>query len=384
MEPSRRITYTWIDNGHELALLIPKMRQTGRIAVDTEGDSLHHYYQKICLIQITIDGRNYIIDPLAGIDMLEFLEVLASKPLIFHGAEYDLRMFRSSLGFRPRNEIFDTMLAGLILGYDQLSLAALAKRFVNITLPKQGQKSDWSRRPLTESQLDYAAEDTHYLAHLANCLSRELHRLGRTDWHREMCENMVRLSTIDAPVDIENDWRITGTSLLNPRQMAFVRQIWYWRENEARNADIPPFKVLDNRHIIDLALWASSHFSHSFSGAPKLPRNCIGHRFSALRKAIIRARNLPRTKWPGPRKPRRDNPKSNRVSKPGMDALRSECAHIAQRLGITPSVLAPRAALAALLRNRPRTINEIMQAGPLMRWQANLVKSALDRIIDTL
>ena len=356
------------------------MRQAGRLAIDTEGDSLHHYFQKICLIQMTIDGKNYIIDPLSGIDLSEFLDVLASKPLILHGGEYDLRMMRSSFGFIPRKEIFDTMLAGVILGYEQLGLVALVKRFMNIELSKKGQKSDWSRRPLSDEQLEYAAEDTKYLAPLANCLARELHRLARTEWHKETCANMVRLSMMDSPEDKENQWRIPGSSALTPRQMAYVRQIWYWRENEARNADIPSFKILDNRRIIDIAIWASSNNWNNFAGMPSLPRNCIGRRLSALRKALIKARNLPKALLPGPRKQKRHEIKTGRVNKQALIMLREECTHVALKNNISPSVLAPRAALAALLRNKPGNIAEMMAAGPLMHWQATLVKPAYDRV----
>jgi len=384
LEPPRHILYTCIQKDDELSPLIARMKQAGRLALDTEGDSLHHYFQKICLIQLTIDGRNYIIDPLSGMDLSEFLDVLASKPLVLHGAEYDLRMMRASFGFIPRNEIFDTMLAGVILGYDQLGLVALVKRFLNVELSKKGQKSDWSRRPLSDEQLEYAAEDTRYLAPLANCLARELHHLARTDWHKEICANMVRLSMIDAPEDRENEWRIPGTSTLLPRQMAYVRQIWYWREDEARHADLPSFKILDSRRIIDIAVWATSHNPHSFTGMPSLPRNCIGRRLNALRKALIKARNIPKPYLPGPRKQHRQENKTNRVSKPALASLREECAHIAVRLGIAPSVLAPRAALAGLIRSKPRNIAEIMAAGPLMRWQAILVKPALDRVIEHL
>lgn len=381
MDPKKKTPYIIIEKDSELPLLISRMKQAGRLALDTEGDSLHHYYQKICLLQLTIDGKNYIIDPLSGIDLSEFLDVLASKPLVLHGAEYDLRMMRASFGFIPQNGIFDTMLAGVILGYDQLGLVALAKRFLNIELSKKGQKSDWSHRPLAEEQLEYAAEDTKHLAPLANCLARELHKLARTDWHKEICANMVRLSMIDAPEDKENEWRIPGSSALSPRQMAYVRQIWYWRENEARNVDIPSFKILDNRRIIDIAFWASSNNWHSFEGMPSLPRNCIGRRLAALRKALIKARNMPKTALPGPRKQKRSDSKPGRVSKPALAMLREESAKIAAKYEIAASVLAPRAALAGLIRNRPRNIAEMMAAGPLMRWQALLVKPALDDIL---
>ena len=381
MNPQRSARHSYIKTDDTLDSLVAGMRKAGRIALDTEGDSLHHYFEKVCLIQLTLAGSNYIVDPLSGIDIPKFRRVLADKRLILHGAEYDLRMLRASTGFRPRDEVFDTMLAAQLLGYEQLGLAALTERFLGVNLTKQGQKSDWSRRPLTQAQIRYAVDDTRYLERLADRLLRELRKLGRLEWHQETCENMVRATACESPQDRENAWRIKGLSLFRPRQLAFVRQIWYWRENESRRADLPPFKIMGNKLILDLAVWAASHPRSPLRHGPKLPRHCTGHRLSALKRAIRKARHLPETKWPGPRKRRRESTLNGHVLKSEVEALRTECSRLADRLGIDPSVLAPRATLAAIARKRPRTVKEIMSCGPLMRWQANLLKTGIKRIL---
>jgi ribonuclease D len=119
-------------------------------------------------------------------------------------------MMRASLGFRPRREVFDTMIAAQLLGIEQIGLAALIERFFAITIGKEGQKSDWSRRPLSEKQLRYAVNDTRFLERLADRLGGELGERGRVDWHVESCRAMVESTRPDNARDPEVVWRIKG------------------------------------------------------------------------------------------------------------------------------------------------------------------------------
>ena len=185
-------SYKYIDTVNTLKDLTLKVKKSKQVAVDTEADSLHHYFEKVCLIQLTINNTNYIVDPLAKLDLSDFLNNLSEKPLILHGADYDLRMLQSSFGFRPKNRIFDTMIAAKLLGYNKFSLAALVNHFFNITLKKQGQKSNWSKRPLSESQLEYASYDTHFLEEIAANLKDELKKLNRYNWFHETVDFMVQ------------------------------------------------------------------------------------------------------------------------------------------------------------------------------------------------
>ena len=171
--------YSYIDTDSAMQSLLPCLDDATAIAIDTEADSMHHYYEKVCLIQLTVAGANYIVDPLAGIDLARFLKILAQKPLILHDAGYDLRMMKTSFDFSPKEPVFDTMLAAQLLGFEKFALAALIEHFFNITATKKGQKSDWSRRPLKQFQLDYAVDDTRYLHELADKLNHQLQKLNR-------------------------------------------------------------------------------------------------------------------------------------------------------------------------------------------------------------
>ncbi|MCX6348567.1 MAG: HRDC domain-containing protein [Candidatus Aureabacteria bacterium] len=369
--------YIFVDTAEGLSALAGRIAAVPQVALDTEADSLHHYYEKICLIQLAVAGDNYIVDPLAGLDLAGLLGALDGKEILFHGADYDLRLLRSSLAFTPRGPIFDTMLAARLLGFERLGLAALAQEFLGVTLNKGGQKFDWSRRPLPEDKLAYAANDTRHLETLAGLLLARLRERGREEWHRETCEILLRDTREDrGEKEPDEVWRIKGLKDFTREQLALVRGLWHWREEEARQADIPPFKVLGNAQLIDLALWLHGHSGRPLSRGPKLPRNCLGRRLEALEKAIAEARSLPAERRPTPPERKRFIPSSpQEVAR--FDALRAAVAAAAGKLGIPASVLAPQASLWAIARAAPRTEDEIMTSGGLARWQARLLSPLL-------
>ena len=369
--------YVYVRESTVLERLIRRIRRAERVAVDTEADSLYNYFEKVCLVQLSLGGEHFLVDPLLELDLTGFLEALAEKPLIVHGGDYDLRMMRASMGFRPRREVFDTTIAAQLLGIERIGLAALIERFFDITIGKEGQKSDWSRRPLTEKQLRYAVNDTRFLERLAERLRGELLQRGRVDWHRESCRAMVDSTGRDNSRDPEEAWRIKGAGRLTRRQLAYLRELWRWRDMHARRANLPPFKVFGNQQILYLLQWAESHHGMPLDQGPKLPRNIVGSKLRTIEEAIARAAAMPPARWPERSRPEHGN--TPRVdNKEQIDALRGECAQIAKELEIAPSTLAPRAALDAIVRSRPRTLDEIMASGGLLRWQAELVQTAVE------
>lgn len=373
-------TFVYVRDAARLQSLIERLGRAGRVAVDTEADSLHNYFEKVCLIQLSCAGEHYIVDPLSGLDLTGFMKALADKPLILHGADYDLRMLRVSMGFRPRGEVFDTMIAAQLLGLEQIGLAALVERFFGCTIGKEGQKSDWSRRPLSDKQLHYAVNDTRFLEQLAGRLHGELSARGRIGWHSESCRAMVQSSGRDSSRDPEEAWRIKGAGRLTRRQLAYLRELWRWRDQHARRANLPPFKVLGNEQILDLLRWADSHTGVALQHGPRLPRNIVGARLSSLEEAIARAAETPPAQWPELRKLDRDYAPHNDC-KEQIDALRSACAQIAAELEIAPSTLAPRAALEAIARSGAASIDEVMKRAGLLHWQAELIQDAVKEVL---
>ena len=368
--------YVYVCDSAALERLTRYIGDGRSVALDIEADSLHSYTEKVCLLQLSVGGRHFVVDPLSELDFGGLVEALAEKPLIAHGGDYDLRMLRAWRGFRPRGEVFDTMIAAQLLGIEQIGLAALVEKFLDIAMTKDSQKSDWSRRPLTEKQLRYAANDTRHLEGLAECLHGELLERGRVEWHRESCRAMVDSTGRDRPRDSREAWRIKGAGRLTPRQLAYLRETWGWREERARRADRPTFKVLGNRQLLELVQWVESHPGEPLEKGPKLPRDIVGSRRRALKHAIDRAAAMTPAEWPERIKAPRVHPPP--IDQQQLDALRSKCAEIAEGLEIAPSTLAPKAALEAIVQERPRSLDEIMASTGLLRWQAKLLWPALD------
>jgi ribonuclease D len=372
--------YVYIREPAAMESLVRHIGTAERVALDTEADSLHNYFEKVCLIQLSLEGEHYLVDPLSGLDMSGFSEALAEKPLIVHGGDYDLRMLRAALGFRPRGEVFDTMIAAQLLGIEQIGLAALIERCFDIVMEKEGQKSeqksDWSRRPLSEKQLSYAINDTRFLEQLAEHLDRDLGERGRIDWHKESCRAMVESTGRDRLRDPEQAWRIKGSGRLTRRQLAYVRELWHWRDRHARRANIPSFKIFGNQQMLDLVQWLDSHPAVPLQQGPKLPRNIRDTLLLTLEEAIARAAGMKPAEWPERRTPERPAALPAAVIEQ-TNALRGECVGIAKELEIAAATLAPRAALEAIARSQPRTVDDIMESGGLLRWQAKLVEGAV-------
>ncbi|MFH2002112.1 MAG: HRDC domain-containing protein [Planctomycetota bacterium] len=380
--PTSDHPYVYIDHDEALIALANEMEGHERVGLDTEADSLHHYYEKVCLIQLSLGEDNYIIDPLADMDLAPFLSRLSQKRIVLHGSDYDLRILRSDFGFKPENGIFDTMLAAQILGHEQLGLAALVKQYFDMTLTKQGQKFNWSMRPLPESQLVYASDDTRYLLPMADRMIQGMQALGREGWHQESCDALIQYTRTDrAPPDPDQIWKIKGLKTFSRKELVFVRSLWHWREKEAQQSNTPAFKILGNAFLLNLASCAAAYPDDWLENCPKLPRTCRGNRFEKLKQAVAEAKNLPKDEWPKLRKkayvPLTD------LELNQINMLRKACSKMADRLKITPSVIASRASIEAIVKTMPRNLDEVMENGRMTRWQAELLMEEIQKVLST-
>ncbi len=270
------------------------------------------------------------------------------------------------------------MIAARLLGYERLGLSSLVEQFSGRAVSKGGQKSDWSRRPLSPSQLKYAVDDTRYLEPLADRLLDELGRRGRLPWFEQCCEAAIEATASDREADPDRQWRIQGVRDLTRSQAAFVRELWKWREREAQRADRPAFKILGNEALFDMAVWAEAHPQAGLAHAPKLPRDFRGARLNSLQEAIHEAGHLAPSDWPEPR-PRFTG--ERQWPGRGFDRLRNDVARLARELGVHPSVIAPRTALMDISRLRPTDAAGIRQAGRLLPWQAELLVPVVRRAL---
>lgn len=363
LDPARIV---YVQNEETVLQLAGKIAAAERVALDTEADSLHHYFEKVCLLQLSVPDADYIVDPLADLDLSPLLAPLSSKQLIIQGADYDLRMMKRDYEFSASN-IFDTMSAAQLLGYDKFSYAALVERHVGVVLSKHGQKADWSQRPLPEKLITYAAADTHYLFTVADKLEEELRQLGRLEWHLEVCQRLLEyVAQGMRDPDPDRQWRIKGWhTLRGPRGWNYLRELWRWRDAEAQQADFPPFKVLRNETLVEIATWANNGADPA--AMPKLPRNIVGRRRRLLDQAIGKARASAQEEWPKPLgAPRRDTPPPDEVLVAKLKQIRDKTA---AQLKLDPGILLPGAALSLIAVARPATVEALQAAGDLYNWQ---------------
>ena len=234
--------------------MMERLLRAPRLAIDMEADSLYHYFEKVCLIQISSDHDTYILDPLA-LDVIGDLAPLMADPSVekvFHAAGYDVFCLRRDYGFIFAN-IFDTHIAAQLLGYEFLGLSALMEKILGIHHSKRRQRDDWSRRPLVAEQLEYAAMDTHHLLRMRDALEADLRQHGRLDWAREEFECAATNEKPGKEFDTEGFRRIKGNRDLEIRDQVVLRALYLFRDAAARKLDVPPFKVMNNSVLLDLA-----------------------------------------------------------------------------------------------------------------------------------
>ncbi|HKQ61355.1 MAG TPA: ribonuclease D, partial [Candidatus Polarisedimenticolaceae bacterium] len=241
----------WIDDGPSLERALAAAG-AATLALDCEADSLHHYPEKLCLVQLSAAGEDWLIDPLA-FDLAALRPALEdrARPKILHGADYDLRLLGRDLGFRVAG-LFDTMLAARLVGERAFGLAALLDKYLGVSLDKKHQTADWSRRPLPAELQRYAVADTHHLQPLAAALDERLRALGRRSWADEEFLRLESIRWRETP-DPEAWRRVRGAAGLDRRGLAVVRELYSWRDGEARRRDTPPFRVLSDERMAELA-----------------------------------------------------------------------------------------------------------------------------------
>jgi ribonuclease D len=347
-----------IQSDAQLAEFIPKLSDVDRVAVDTEADSLHCYFEKLCLIQISIPGHDYLVDPLANLDLAPLSTALTGKEIVLQGADFDLRLLRRSFGF-VATRIFDTVIAARLIGIRSFSLAALVEQFFGVTLAKGSQKANWARRPLPKHMAEYALNDTRYLLPLAEKLEEGLRERGRLEWFRQSCDRALEQASIQRDRDDEEPWRISGSGKLGGKASAVLRELWHWRDKEAQAADRPSFHILQNH----LLLKAAEQFV-----AGEVPdfRHFSPRRRQTFREAGERALALQESEWPV--RPKRRGTRPTREMERAAEELRRRRDLIANEHGLEPSLIAPRGAIDAVIAD------ESCSESLLAPWQRNLLE----------
>jgi ribonuclease D len=356
-----RLAIPVISTSEELAGLLPVLESQPAIALDTEADSLHAYPEKLCLIQVSAPGHDALIDPLAGLNLDPLFHLLKGKELILHGADYDLRMLYRTFRFIPE-AVFDTMWAARLSGHKEFGLRYLVRQYLGVALEKGPQKMNWALRPLTERMSAYALNDTRYLLPLAQTLRAQLDHKGRLAWLQEICQQLIRECTQARSEDPESQWRIKGSERLDRPAMAVLRELWLWREEEARAANKPPYFILSHERLVAVAAAVATGKSRTDLVPQHLPAKRAG-RFAV---AIDRALKVPPSKYPQPKRSRghRLTPEQQ-IDFGRFKQIRDARA---QELGIDPTVIASKGDLMSLAQHHRQG-----RPGALMQWQMQLL-----------
>ena len=338
------------------------------LAVDLEMDSLHHYQEKVCLIQISTRSESWLIDPLALKDLSPLAAPLGDPGIltVMHGADYDIRSLHRDFGIEVRN-LFDTMIASRFLGLTEFGLAALLKARFDVELNKKYQKADWSKRPLSTEMCAYATADTAYLLPLYDQLRGELAAKGRISWLEEECRLVcqARVSEKEGPLFIS----CKGAGKLKGRSLAVLEELLQLRDRLARELDRPPFKVISAETLQEAAEKRPRTLSELAAIKGMTPGQIQRHGECIL-AAISRGLSLSEEDLPRFPRQRREEPADG--TKERLKRLKSWREQQSSALGLEPGVVAPNWLLESIADAFPVTPVELNAIAGMREWQRGL------------
>ncbi|MAF67637.1 MAG: 3'-5' exonuclease [Planctomycetes bacterium] len=372
---------TLVEDEEGLDALLSELEGVDELAVDTEADSFFSYREKVCLIQITAAGRDYLVDPLAGVDIAPLGAVLAdpARVKVFHDGEYDVLLFKREYGFEFAS-LFDTRIAVAALGSESPGLANVLEEHFGVRLDKSLQRSDWSSRPLSARQIAYARLDTHYLLSLKERLEAELERNGRSVIVEGECR---RLTELDGTVVgfRPDDWvRIKGARGLSPVERRSLHELFSLRDRLAERSDLPPFKVMGAATLLALAERAPRD-ERGLSGIPGLSPRLVRRFGAQLVDTLEEARRQePITRMPE-RPPRDGSAGLSPEQLELFDRMKGWRKKCAREEGFDSSLVLNRHALARIVHERPLTVADLAGVSGVIAWQVERYGESIVEVV---
>lgn len=352
----------WVDHPNALLRLVDHLSKQPRIAVDTESNSLFAYHEQVCLIQFSTEANDYLLDPLALTNLSSLGPLFANPNIekVFHAAEYDLICLKRDFGFEFNN-LFDTMLAARVLGKAGLGLGTMLEGEFGLQVDKRLQRANWARRPLSREMMVYARMDTHYLIALRDILRPQLEGSGRLALAEEDFRRITRVPAGSHENGSGSCWRIAGAQDLTPRQAAVLMELCAFRDERARAMDQPPFRVLSNQTLLDLAHLMPRRrgdLTQVFGLSQKLIDRYGGGLLEAVERGIV-----------GPPAYR---PASHRLSDDvllRLDGLRTWRKLTGREMGVESDVVLPRDIMEMIADRNPRNLDELAVIMGDLSWR---------------
>jgi ribonuclease D len=366
MPPANTESAQYLDRSSEVDRFLDEIADVTELALDTEGASFHRFLDRIYLLQLSTRERSAIIDPLPIGSPVKLGELLQNPEVevVFHDADYDLRLLHQDYGWHV-TKIFDTRVAAQLLGIKSFGLAALLEQYFDVKLDKKHQRADWSMRPLTPDMLDYAAQDTRYLLQLRDHMKAELERRGRWRWAEE---EFARLEGTrwEAEEAMEAFLRLKGARDLSRRELAVLREVANWRDTVAAQLDRATFRVMGNEVLLELARRAPRSVSE-LSAIKGMPKGMIERGGADIVAGIRRGMEAPEAelpKFPRGQRWNKDRDFDERVAR--LKGVRDAAA---TRLELDPGVLCSRERLENVARSDAKTTDDLKTVPGLRRWQ---------------
>ncbi len=368
MQPEQIPDYQVITTEDRLAELAGELEHEEVLGVDLEADSMFHFQEKVCLVQLATARRHVVLDTLALPDLSPLKPVFRNARVrkIFHGADYDVRSLFRDFDIRITH-LFDTQLACRFLGYRETGLNAVLHTLFSVSLDKKYQRKDWSRRPLPRQMLDYAVADARYLPPLAERLTAALQEKGRTAWVDEECRilSKVRPGTADGnPLFLS----CKGAGRLDPKSLAVLEELLLLRRRIAREKDRPVFKVVNAESLLALAQAKPADRAGLEKSGALSPLQ-IERYGEGILAAVQSALHLPPGQWPRYPRQRSASPSVSAAASERIQTLRRWREAAARRLEIEPALVCSRAAMMAVAVRRPARPEELADVAELRNWQ---------------
>lgn len=361
------MSFDWVDSEKTLDDVIDRVLTSSRYAIDTEFHREKTYYPKLALVQIRWGTETALIDPLA-VDPRRLGRLFASEILaVFHAAQQDLEVLRHASLEAPRN-IFDCQVAAGFVGYSTPSLATLVQAIKKISLSKGDRLTDWLRRPLTEQQCAYAADDVAHLFDLHDDLTRQLNELGRVDWVSAACAELASRPT--GPQDPSDAWlKLKEVRALKGPARGVAQALAKWREERAMRSDLPPRRVMSDMALLGISQRIPKSVEELANTRGVDDRHLSADYCREIMTAVRDGAKISVTL------PSIDNDDVDKFARPALTLITAWVGELARKHKIDATLLATRSDITAFLRQSP---NARLRQG----WRATLVGDDLVRILN--
>ncbi|MFA5835796.1 MAG: HRDC domain-containing protein [Bellilinea sp.] len=351
-----------VDQVKDLNNLVHLLENQPRVAVDTESNSLFAYMEQVCLIQFSIPGSDFMVDPIALPDLSPLAKLFSDPKIekIFHAAEYDLICLKRDFNFEF-NSVFDTMQAARILGRTNVGLAGMLESEFGVIIEKKFQRANWGERPLTTAMLAYARLDSYYLIDLRDRLYAELVDKGLLALALEDFRRVTRVDAGSTELEPPAWWRLPGNQSLNPQQCSVLQALVEYRDQQARRADLPHFKVLSNQTLLQIAEELPLTWD-ALADIPSLSARQRDRHYTGLLAAVKR-------RMDNPPPPRPVNHRRSDAVLERLEILRDWRKETARKLEVESDVVLPREVLEEIAVKAPATQGDLRILMQELPWR---------------